>query len=188
MVVFWQIQTCRWYFDKYNHVWVRYSSFLGSQRKLDTSSLLCKHPSKPIFQAWENCIFRALCIMAKLGLPRQPCQAHLCGYLSALHILILEKYFTEKGVYRSYNRVYHTFPLQVVCQKQKPQLLSKRTKHIWSTKVPLMVNQVTIREATRDKKQFNFGFLLKGGEVQPKSKGFEELFKEPFFGLSLEKI
>ena len=39
----------------------------------------------------------------------------------------------------------------------------------------------TVREATRDKKQFDFGFLLKGGrEVQPESKAFEELLKKPF--------
>ena len=44
----------------------------------------------------------------------------------------------------------------------------------------LCKSEETLREATRDKKQFDFGFLLKGG-VQPESKAFEELFKEPFF-------
>ena len=42
-----------------------------------------------------------------------------------------------------------------------------------------------LREATRDKKQFDFGLLLKGG-VQPESKAFKELFKESFFSLSLD--
>ena len=35
-----------------------------------------------------------------------------------------------------------------------------------------------IKEATRDKKQFDFGVLLKG--VQPEAKAFDKLFKEPF--------
>ena len=43
-----------------------------------------------------------------------------------------------------------------------------------------------LREAAREKKQLNFGFLLKGGGAQPESKAFEEVFKEPFFSLSLE--
>ena len=43
-----------------------------------------------------------------------------------------------------------------------------------------------LREATRGKKQLNFGFLLKGGGVKPESKPFEELLKEPFFSLSLD--
>ena len=37
--------------------------------------------------------------------------------------------------------------------------------------VPVLEQMVEVREATRDKKQFDFGFLLKGGG---------ELFKEPF--------
>ena len=37
-----------------------------------------------------------------------------------------------------------------------------------------------LREATRDKKQLDFGFLLKGGGVKPEAKAFEELLKEPF--------
>ena len=42
-----------------------------------------------------------------------------------------------------------------------------------------------LREATRKKKQLDFGFLLKGegGEVLPESKAFEDLFKEPLFHL-----
>ena len=44
-----------------------------------------------------------------------------------------------------------------------------------------------VREATRDKKQLDFGFLLKGGGgVKPESKVSEELLKEPFFSLSLD--
>ena len=60
-------------------------------------------------------------------------------------------------------------------------------------RVALVISQVKgvpkhceLREATRNKKQLDFGFLLKGGGVQTESKVFEELFKEPFFSLSLE--
>ena len=36
---------------------------------------------------------------------------------------------------------------------------------------------------TREEKQLNFGFLLKGGGgAQPKSKAIEKLFKEPVAG------
>ena len=46
------------------------------------------------------------------------------------------------------------------------------------------INKSYIREATREEKQLDFGFLLKGegGGVQPESQAFKELFKEPEAG------
>ena len=77
-----------WYLDskldKYNWIRVKYSSFLGSPRKLDTSSLMCEHPSEPIFRAREKCIRKVHKKSAKLGPPRQPCRAHYHGYPSEL--------------------------------------------------------------------------------------------------------
>ena len=49
-------------------------------RRLNTSSLMCEHPTEPLFRAWEKCVCRALCNMPKLGHSRQPCRAHLRPY------------------------------------------------------------------------------------------------------------
>ena len=65
--------------------------------------------------------------------------------------------------------------------------INKIFKMIMKTEIIKIIKMVKLREATRDKKQLDFGFLLKGGgRSNPNPKLSRNFSKNLFFCLSLD--